>query len=326
MTWYELLLSVRCVTRMGARGLCTREYWMLMGFSTFEKWDSEHNYSVAVCTVKNNCLGSDIVSDIFLQCICNKPLTRPTDVVFDLKKNYRLEISYHVAWLGVEKARGELFGAYSASFDQLCWYSEAVMEHNPSTYINIECDEHDNRFERYFISFKACIDGFKHCHPLLCLDSTFLKGRFKENLLVATTKDGNRGLFPVVFAIVGVENTTNWSWFLQNLRNAFGDDRIFTFILDRHVGLIESIPIIFPTAHHAFCLQHLQRNLKDKLKYMNNLHRIGLITKFNNCAYALTVYAFEDMVGKFTRSGKTIATDFLRDLLPKIGLTLISSA
>ena len=36
MTQYELLLSVRCVTWRGARGLCMREYWMLMGFSTFE--------------------------------------------------------------------------------------------------------------------------------------------------------------------------------------------------------------------------------------------------------------------------------------------------
>ncbi|XP_028069075.1 uncharacterized protein LOC114271673 [Camellia sinensis] len=236
------------------------------GFFYVRKWDSEHSCDVAVCIVKNSCLRSDIVSDIFSQCICDKPLTRPIDVAFDLKKNYRLEISSHVAWLGVEKARGELFGAHSVSFDQLCWYSEAVMEHNLSTYINIECDVHDNWFKRYFISFKACIDGFKHCRPLLCLDSTFLKGKFKENLLVATTKDGNRGLFPVAFAIVGVENTTNWSWFLQNLRNAFGDDRTFT---------------------------------------------IGLIAKFNNCAYALTVSVFEDMVGKFTRSGKAIATAFL---------------
>ncbi|KAL7218924.1 hypothetical protein ACSBR2_012067 [Camellia fascicularis] len=66
------------------------------------------------------------------------------------------------------------------------------------------------------------------------------------------------------------------------------------------------MPIIFSIAHHAFCLQHLQRNLRDKLKYMNNLHRIELITKFNNCAYAPTVTAFEGIVGKFTKSGKAI--------------------
>ncbi|KAL7251832.1 hypothetical protein ACSBR1_013646 [Camellia fascicularis] len=275
---------------------------------------TEHSCGVAIHTAKNKHLGLDLVSDIFSQHIRDKPLTRPIDVAFDLKKNYGLDISYRVAWLGVEKAKGEFFGAHSALFDQLRWYNEAVMEHNLATYINIDCDEHDNRFERYFISFKACIEGFKHCRPLLFQDGTFLKGRFKGNLLTATTKDGNLGLFLIAFVIVGSENTTNWSWFLQHLRSALDEDRTLTFISDRHVGLIESMPIIFSTAHHAFCLQHLQQNLRDKLKYMNNLHRIGLITKFKNCVYAPIVTTFEDMVGKFTKSGKAIVTCFLQDL------------
>ncbi|XP_028073295.1 uncharacterized protein LOC114275452 [Camellia sinensis] len=287
------------------------------GFFYLRKWNSQHICGVVVRTVNNRRFGSDLVSDIFAHRIRDKPLTRPTDVAFDLKKNYGLEISCRVVWLGVEKARDELFGAQSASFDQLRWYSGAVTEHNLGTYINIDCDEHDNRFERFFISFKACIDGFKHCRPSLFLDGTFLKGRFKGNLLAATSKDGNRGLFPVAFAIVGAENATNWSWFLQHLRNALGDDRTFTFISDRHVGLMEAMPIIFPNAHHAFCMQHLQRNLKDKLKYMNNFHRIALITKFNNCAYAPIVTAFEEMVEKFTNSGKKITIDFLGNLPPQ---------
>ncbi|KAL7242647.1 hypothetical protein ACSBR1_015102 [Camellia fascicularis] len=141
-------------------------------FFYFWRWNSEHSYGFVVRTAKNRRLGLDLVCDIFLQHIRNKPLTRPTDVAFDLKKNYGQEISYRVAWLGVEKARGELFSAHSASFNQLRWYNEAVMEHNLGTYININCDEHNNRFECYFISFKACIDGFKHCRPLLFLDGT----------------------------------------------------------------------------------------------------------------------------------------------------------
>ncbi|KAL7221485.1 hypothetical protein ACSBR1_023442 [Camellia fascicularis] len=38
----------------------------------------------------------------------------------------------------------------------------------------------------------ACIDEFNHCCPLLFLDTTFLKGRFKGFLLAATAKDGNQ--------------------------------------------------------------------------------------------------------------------------------------
>ncbi|KAL7181231.1 hypothetical protein ACSBR1_040162 [Camellia fascicularis] len=114
----------------------------------------------------------------------------------------------------VEKARGELFGAHSVSFDQLRWYREAVMQYNPGSYVDIDYDEHNYRFRRFFISFKASIDGFRHCRPLLFLDGTFFKGRFKGFLLAATGKDGNQGLFPLAYAIVDSENHTNWGWFL----------------------------------------------------------------------------------------------------------------
>ncbi|KAL7254635.1 hypothetical protein ACSBR1_008897 [Camellia fascicularis] len=84
------------------------------------------------------------------------------------------------------------------------------MEYNSRSYINLDFDEHNTRrFNRLFISFKACIDGFNHCRSLLFLDGTFLKGRFKGNLLAATAKDGNQGLFPIAFAIVDSENAAN---------------------------------------------------------------------------------------------------------------------
>ncbi|KAL7249074.1 hypothetical protein ACSBR1_011273 [Camellia fascicularis] len=159
------------------------------GFFYIRKWNSEHICGVAVRTPTNPLAGSNLVCDVISERVRDKPLTRPTDVVYDLKKDYGLEVSYRVAWLGVEKARGKMFGAHSISFDQLRWYSNVVMENNPRSYINIDYDDHNNRFIRYFISFKACIDGFNHCRPLLFLDGTFLKGKFKGNLLVATAKD-----------------------------------------------------------------------------------------------------------------------------------------
>ena len=109
-----------------------------------------------------------------------------------MKQDYGLDISYRIAWRGVEKAKGKLFGAHNISFDQLRWYSDAVMAHNPGSYIKFEYDDHTHCFTRYFISFKACIDGFNHCHPLLFLDATFLKRCLKGFLLAATVKDSNQ--------------------------------------------------------------------------------------------------------------------------------------
>ncbi|KAL7223291.1 hypothetical protein ACSBR1_024865 [Camellia fascicularis] len=119
----------------------------------------------------------------------------------------------------------------------LRWYNAAFMEHNPGSYVTLKHDEHTHRFTRYFISFKACIDEFTHCCPFLFLDATFLKGRFKGFLLVATAKDSNQ---------------------------------------DWNAGLLDVMPTVFPNAEHAFCLQYSQRNLRDKLHYTNSMHRVGL--------------------------------------------------
>ncbi|XP_028107079.1 uncharacterized protein LOC114306108 [Camellia sinensis] len=233
------------------------------GVLCVKRFDSVHTCRAAVRTSRNPRTGSDLVSIVVADRVRDKPLTRPTDVVFDLKNEYGLDISYRVAWLGVEKARGEVYGDHATSFDQLRWYSNSVMQKNPNSYINLEFDQKTGSFVRYFISFRACIDGFKHCRPMLFLDGTFLKGRFKGNLLAATAKDANQGLFPVAFAIVVSENSANWERLLRNLKEVVGGGRTLTFISDRHVGLLHSMPIIFPSTHHAYCLLHLQMNLRD---------------------------------------------------------------
>ncbi|KAL7242477.1 hypothetical protein ACSBR1_014954 [Camellia fascicularis] len=70
-----------------------------------------------VRTSKHLRVGSELVADIVSSCVCARPLTRLTNVMLDLKDDYRLDITYRLAWLGVEKARGERFGTHSISFD-----------------------------------------------------------------------------------------------------------------------------------------------------------------------------------------------------------------
>ncbi|KAL7171084.1 hypothetical protein ACSBR2_035862 [Camellia fascicularis] len=182
------------------------------GFFYLRKWISEHTCGVAMRTSTNRLVGSELVVDIMAKRIRDRPLTRPTEVMLDMKQDYGLDITYRVAWLGVEKAWRELFGAHSISFDHLRWYSAAVMEHNPGSYITLEHDKQTHRFIRFFISFKACIDGFTHCRPLLFLDATFLKGHFKGFLLAATAKDGNQVMIhPTYMLQVYSHSHTLWS-------------------------------------------------------------------------------------------------------------------
>ncbi|KAL7169550.1 hypothetical protein ACSBR2_034559 [Camellia fascicularis] len=116
---------------------------------------------------------------------------------------------------GVDKARGGLFGDFASSFDQLRWYLGTGMRTNPGSVFELDVDESSGCFRRLFVAFHGCLYGFQFCRPLLFVDDTFLKGRYKGHLLAATSKDGNQGLFPLAFAIVDAENQDNWMWFLS---------------------------------------------------------------------------------------------------------------
>ncbi|KAL7214299.1 hypothetical protein ACSBR1_026668 [Camellia fascicularis] len=91
--------TVHARVLLSNRVLCVRRFYSL------------HTCGVAVRTYRNPRTGSELMSDVIANRVHNQPLTRPTDVVFDMKNDYGLDISYQVAWLGVEKARGIVWGS-----------------------------------------------------------------------------------------------------------------------------------------------------------------------------------------------------------------------
>ncbi|KAL7255075.1 hypothetical protein ACSBR1_009273 [Camellia fascicularis] len=269
------------------------------GIFCLKRFNSLHTYGTAIRTTRNPRIGSDLVADVVADRVRAQPLTRFTDVIFDLKNDYELDISYRLTWLVVEKAMGEVYGDHAVSFDQLRWYSDVVMENNPNSYTNLEFEQGTGRFVRYFISFRVCINGFKHCRSLLFLDGTFLKGRFKGTLLVAITKDGNQGNVCDV------------------LSEVVDRGRELTFVSDRHIGLLQAMPCVFSSAHHAFCLLYLQMNLRDQMKYVNAEHKIGFMRKLRECAYAPTTTSLHNKIEVLKLCSLAIVGEFLKDLQPK---------
>lgn len=94
----------------------------------------------------------------------------------------------------MEVARSKMFGNYNDSFDKLRWYSDAIMRTNPGSITTLETEPTENRFKRMFVAFNASIEGFKSCRPMLFVDGTFMKSRYKGTLLAVTAKDGNNGM------------------------------------------------------------------------------------------------------------------------------------
>ncbi|KAL2481259.1 MuDR family transposase [Abeliophyllum distichum] len=181
-----------------------------------------------------------------------------------------------------------------ATVSKLHWYIEAARSFNHRSHIDLEVDQVSKRFQRLFVSYHACIHGFNHCRPVLFIDGTFLKGRFKGILLSATAKNGNQGLYPLAYAVVDSENYDNWLWFLEQLRSIVQSNRELTFVSDRNVGLMEALPKAFPTSNHFFCLQHLKGNLRDKFSGggFSNSYRERMVWLFRESAHAPTIALF----------------------------------
>src|SRR6266511_3540935 len=74
-------------------------------------------------------------------------------------------------------------------------------------------------FHRAFFCLGACVRAFQYSLPVLCIDGTFLTGKYKGQILMAIGVDGNNQVLPIAFAFVENENTRSWYWFLEHVKD-----------------------------------------------------------------------------------------------------------
>lgn len=286
------------------------------GYFYIRSFDNVHTCGAANLSTRHSRVSSSLIGRLVSDDIRTTPLKRARDVVTDLKGLYGVDVPYKRAWSGVEKGKSEAFGDYAASYDDLRWYREAVMNSDPSSVFDIDVDGETKRFQRLFVAFGACIHGFKHLRPLLFIDGTFLKGNFKGCLLSASGKDGNRGLFPLCFGVVDSESNDNWLWFMMKLRCMLeGDSRSVVFVSDRNAGIKAAVPKAFPSSYHGFFLHHLKNNLRGRLTGSRNKYKERVVYQFSACAYAPNEMKFNEELVKLKKLGGEVRiTNFLSDL------------
>ncbi|XP_050113356.1 uncharacterized protein LOC126591625 [Malus sylvestris] len=289
------------------------------GYFYIRRLNNNHTCSGRIRERRSKMMNSSIVSSIVADQIRSNPLIKPTDIIKNFKQNYGLDISYYNAWYGRMKAKKLVHGAEAVSYQLLTWYVKSVKELNPGSHCILECEPNSHRFKRLFVSYYGCIEGFRFCRPLLFLDGTFVKNNYKGTLLAATGKNGNQGFFPLAFAMVDLENEENWTWFMEQLSYMLTpQERTITFVSDRNKGLLESVATVFPHSHHAFCLEHLKRNVFSKYPTScGKIFRDHIVHLFCKCAYAPnTPEAFDMHLRVLKDEGGSVMRTFL-DSLPK---------
>ena len=192
--------------------------------------------------------------------------TKPQDIVDCVRVQFTERIDYQVA-LRVRNALSQdsLF-EHRSSFEQLPAYIRALQQSNPTVYTHLHT--HENRFLRVFICPYPSRSSFPFCRKFIALDGTFLKGRFIQTMLLATTLDANHNILLLAWAVVESENTESWRYFLQHLFAAIPEiltqQPPTTIISDRDKGLNTAVSCYEPNIIPALCCFHLRENFTTK--------------------------------------------------------------
>ena len=127
---------------------------------------------------------------------------------------------------------------------------------------------------RIFWSFGQCIEAFRHCRPVICVDGTFLSGKYQGTLLTAIIADANNQIIPLAYAVVESENNDSWLWFLTLVRTrVIGNRGRVCIVLDHNAGLLNALEVLhsstnvdiaWPDVERRWCMRHLGADLYSR--------------------------------------------------------------
>ncbi|XP_025659280.2 uncharacterized protein [Arachis hypogaea] len=195
-------------------------------------------------------------------------------------RKWNVQISRAKAFRAKQIALVDINGTFREQYRRLYDYYHELLRTNPGSSVKLHVQlppaaqtEHPDttvdlspRFHRIYICLKACKESFMKCRPMIGLDGCFLKTPYGGWLLVALGWDPNDQMLPIAYAVVEAETKDSWTWFLSNLIDDIGADKLLrsTFMSDQQKGLVPTFDELLPGVDHRFCVRHLYANFKKK--------------------------------------------------------------
>ncbi|KAI5343183.1 hypothetical protein L3X38_011059 [Prunus dulcis] len=191
----------------------------------------------------------------------------PSDIMRYVKHNFGLTIHYSKAWKAREVALLSIGGSAEEAYYILPAYCYGFEHMNPGTKTHIQTNE-NNHFVYLFMAVGACIRGFRSSMPpVIAVDATNLKSKYKGVMFVANAFNGNRNIYPLAFGIGDLETDASSHWFFTELHEAIGECPNLVIISDRKISIENVWNKVFPTTQHGICFYHMKGNMKRTCKF-----------------------------------------------------------
>ncbi|XP_022869105.1 uncharacterized protein LOC111388580 [Olea europaea var. sylvestris] len=208
-----------------------------------------------------------------------RTIYRPSDIINDICPEY--EVGHELSE-GLESQRMHIGRLNGFGQGEYCY---KIGKTNTGLAFFIERND-ENRFKYFFMTLRQCVRGFRNAmRPLILVDGTTLKTKYKGKLIIATRQDTNIQIYPLAFGIVDGENDRAMHWFFTKLKEIIGDIKNLAFVTDREQSIINGITEVFSEAHHDYCMYHIRGNLKTRMSIQhdesNNAESLNTLFKKN---------------------------------------------
>ncbi|XP_033132814.1 uncharacterized protein LOC117127247 isoform X3 [Brassica rapa] len=208
------------------------------------------------------------IASLFAERLRLNPKLTAKEIQAEILREYKMEVLENSCIKAKTKVMKERRKTHEEHFDKIWDYQAEILRSNPGSTMEIETIPgatvgSKQRFYRLYMCFQAQKEAWKKtCRPVIGLDGAFLKWDIKGQLLAAVGRDGDNRIVPIAWAVVEIENDTNWDWFVKRLALDLGleNGNGFVIMSDKQKGLVKAVHTLLPEAEHRQCCRHIYEN------------------------------------------------------------------